>query len=152
MSGDDDLMVKARIALLDALEALGPHIGNVVVIGAQAIYLHTGALHLAIAETTKDADVALDPRGLADDPRVDEALQDAGFTRDRTAAQPGAWISPAGMPVDVMVPEALAGPAATNRRGARLPPHDKASMRRAVGLEACVAERRRGDRRPRADR
>lgn len=140
MSGDDDLMVQARAALLDALEALGPHVDNVVVIGAQAIYLHTGAIDLAIAETTKDADVALDPRGMADTPRVEEALRGAGFTRGTTGAQPGAWLSPTGMPVDVMVPEALAGPGASNRRGARLPPHDNGAMRRAVGLEACVVD------------
>lgn len=36
--GDADL-ISARAALLDALEALAPHLGSVVVIGAQAIYL-----------------------------------------------------------------------------------------------------------------
>lgn len=34
-----DLLVAARAALLDALEALGPHRDAVVLIGAQAIYL-----------------------------------------------------------------------------------------------------------------
>lgn len=38
-----------------------------------------------------------------------------------------------------MVPEALAG--AGGRRGARIPPHGKRSVRRAVGLEAAVVDR-----------
>lgn len=42
-TGDADLLVAARSALLDALEALHAHRDAVIVIGAQAIYLHTGA-------------------------------------------------------------------------------------------------------------
>jgi hypothetical protein len=53
--------VAARRALLDALEALREHIDSIVVVGAQAVYLHTGAAELAVAEFTTDADLALDP-------------------------------------------------------------------------------------------
>jgi hypothetical protein len=43
MPGADDILIAARSALLDALLALGDHTGEVTIIGAQAIYLHTGA-------------------------------------------------------------------------------------------------------------
>lgn len=39
-----------------------------------------------------------------------------------------------------MVPEAMAGPKASNRRGARLPPHDNGAMRRATGLEGSIVD------------
>ena len=43
MSGvADDLLVRARSTLLDALIALREHRDSIVVIGAQAVYLHTG--------------------------------------------------------------------------------------------------------------
>lgn len=90
-TGDSKLLIEARSALLDALQALDAHCSNVIVIGAQAIYLRK---------------------------------------------QPGSWLSPKGIPVDLMVPEALAG--ASGRRGARIPPHSTKAARRAVGLEAAV--------------
>lgn len=42
-----------------------------------------------------------------------------------------------GIPVDLMVPEALAG---KGRRSAEIPPHDKNAVRRAVGLEAALVD------------
>jgi hypothetical protein len=108
-SGDADLLVQARSALLDALGALADHRDAVVVIGAQAIYLHTGAVTLALAEATKDSDLTLDPRALGDQPLLEEAMRTAGFELDPVSGQPGAWINPHGIPVDLMVPEALAG-------------------------------------------
>jgi hypothetical protein len=136
----DEVFVAARRALLDALDALAPHLESVILIGAQAVYLHTGAIDLPLAETTRDADLAIDPRTLKEDPRVEQALLRARFSQDRADPQPGAWRSPDGMPVDLMVPERFAGPAATGRRGARLPPHAKQAMRRAVGLEAALVD------------
>jgi hypothetical protein len=62
----------------------------------------------------------------------------AGFHRDLSAPQPGSWISPAGTPVDLMVPEALAG--SGGRRGARIPPHSRHATRRTPGLEAAVVD------------
>ena len=62
VSGDADLLVASRRALLDALDALRPHLDAVVVVGAQAIYMHTGAAPVALAETTKDSDLAVDSR------------------------------------------------------------------------------------------
>jgi hypothetical protein len=137
-AGDADLLIAARTALLDALEALADQRDALVLIGAQAIYLHTGAAVVALAEATKDSDLAIDPRALADDPLLDEAMTAAGFHRDLTAPQPGSWLSPAGIPVDLMVPEALAG--AGGRRGARIPPHSRHATRRTPGLEAAVVD------------
>lgn len=141
MPGADDILVAARSALLDALLALGDHADQVTIIGAQAIYLHTGAAGVALAEATKDSDLVLDPRNLADDPRLEEAMTGAGFHQNLENPQPGAWLSPTGIPVDLMVPEALAG--ATSRRSGRIPPHANHATRRAVGLEAAVIDRAR---------
>ncbi|HEY5181136.1 MAG TPA: GSU2403 family nucleotidyltransferase fold protein, partial [Dermatophilaceae bacterium] len=129
MSGDADILVQARSALLDALDALEDHRDSVVVIGAQAIYLHTGSAQVALAEATKDSDLALDVRSLGDDPRIEVAMERANFRRNPESNQPGAWVSPTGIPVDLMVPEALAGKG--GRRGARIPPHASNATRRA---------------------
>jgi hypothetical protein len=134
----DGLLVQARSALLDALDALDEHRDSVVVIGAQAIYLRTASVQVAVAEATKDSDLAIDPRTLDDDPLIEEAMKQGGFVRDLTKNQPGAWLNAAGIPVDLMVPEQLAGP--RGKRGARIPPHDKHSTRRARGLEAAVVD------------
>lgn len=139
--GDEraDLLVRARAALLDALDALAEQRHAVIVIGAQAVYLRTGGIEVALAEATKDSDVALDPRLLADMPRVEAAMQDAGFL-PASNGQPGAWVNQDGIPVDLMVPEQLAGPGGRQARGARIPPHDKRATRRARGLEAVLID------------
>lgn len=135
-----DLLAQSRSALLDALEALAEHREAVVVIGAQAIYIRTPDAPVALAEATKDSDLAMDPRILGVNPAVDDAMTAAGFRLNPDSGQPGAWVTPLGIPVDLMVPEALAGPGGASTRGARLPPHDKRSMRRARGLEAVVVD------------
>ncbi len=53
----DPEYVLARKVLLDALEGLGEQRGAVVIVGAQAIYLHTGDAELAVAPYTTDGDV-----------------------------------------------------------------------------------------------
>ena len=136
----DDLLVRARAALLDAFDALQDHRDAVVVIGAQAIYLRTQSAPVAVAEATKDSDLALDPRSLGDDPLLEAAMQRGGFQRDLTKSQPGAWLSAGGIPVDLMVPERLAGEGGRSSRGARIPPHHKHATRRALGLEAAVVD------------
>lgn len=139
MPGDDDeLLVRVRSVLLDALIALAEHRDSIVVIGAQAIYLHTGAAPIAVAEATKDSDLAVDVRALRQDPLIDAAMEGAGFFLDPVSSQPGAWMSPDGIPVGLMVPEAIAG--GRSRRSAVHPPHNKRSMRRAIGLEASVVD------------
>src|SRR6476659_6950960 len=93
----DDLLARARSALLDALEALAEQRDAVVVIGAQAIYLRTGGVDVALAEATKDSDLALDPRLFSDDPRVEQAMRDAGFLPG-VSNQPGAWVNAGAIP------------------------------------------------------
>jgi hypothetical protein len=138
LSGGDEILKQARSALLDALDALREHRDSVIVIGAQAIYLHTGAAQVALAEATKDSDLALDARSLGGEPLVEEAMAAAGFSLDPVSRQPGAWLSPKGVPVDLLVPEALAGPGST--RFGKIPPHDDRATRRAVGLEAALRD------------
>ena len=134
-----DLLVRARGVLLDALEAMAEQRNAVIVIGAQAIYLQTGGIDVALAEATKDSDVALDPRRLAEIPRIEAAMREAGF-RSAANGQPGSWINTSGIPVDLMVPEQLAGPGGKQARGARIPPHDQKATRRARGLEAALVD------------
>lgn len=130
-----DLLTQSRAALLDALEALAEQREAIIVIGAQAVYLRTPIAPVALAEVTKDSDLAFDPRRLNPNPLIEEALQAAGFVLNPTVNQPGAWQTPQGVPVDLMVPNSLAGPGGPTTRGARLPPHSKGAMRRARGLE-----------------
>lgn len=132
-----DEVTMARGGLLDALGALQRHLDALVIIGAQAVYLHTGALEVALAEFTTDGDVAVDPGILSSDPLVEEAMKAAGFTPDPRPSAIGSWISPRGVPVDLMVPDAVAG---AGRRGVRVPPHDPKSMRRARGIEATLVD------------
>lgn len=141
MPGADNLIVEARAALLDAVEALDAHKDSVILIGAQAIYLRTGSATFALAEATKDSDLAIDPRKLGEDPRLEDAMTRAGFILNPVSQQPGAWVSPNGIPVDLMVPEHLAG--SGSRRGVRIPPHSKRSARRAAGLEAAIIDQSR---------
>jgi hypothetical protein len=136
--GDAELLIAARAALLDALEALAEQRDALILIGAQAIYLHTSDAPVALAEATKDSDLALDPRALHDRPLLDDAMTAAGFHRDLQFPQPGSWLSADGIPVDLMVPDALAG--SGGRRGARIPPHSRHATRRAAGLEAAVVD------------
>lgn len=132
-----DEVTMARLGLLDALAALEPHRDALVIIGAQAIYLHTGATEIALAEFTTDGDVAVDPDLLSSDPLVEAAMSAGGFTPDPRPNAIGSWISTRGVPVDLMVPAAVAG---AGRRGVRVPPHDPKSMRRTRGIEATLID------------
>lgn len=125
----------AREVLLDALEALGPHRDAVVLVGAQAIYLHTGDADLAVAPTTTDADIALAPTRLHDEPLLEEALTSAGFS---AGANPGTWHGKLGIALDLMVPDALSGEG--GRRGARLRVHGNRVARRTTGLEPALVD------------
>jgi hypothetical protein len=134
----DDLLVKARSVLLDALEALDKQRDAVVVVGAQAIYLRSGQAIVAIAEATKDGDLAVDPRELPGEPLLEEAMKAADFYENLNG-QPGAWLNRDGIPVDLMVPDALSE-GGKSHRGARIPPHSNHATRRTVGLEATVID------------
>ena len=133
----DPLYVRARSALLDALDALQPHLDAVVLVGAQAVYVHTGNADVGGAEYTTDADFSISPSELADSPILGDLLAAHGFT---PREHPGGWLSPSGIYIDLMVPEALAGP---GTRGARLGTHGKRAARRAKGLEGATVDRDR---------
>lgn len=128
--------VRARTVLLDALDALGVHRDAVVLVGAQAVYLHAGDGDLVTAPTTTDADLALAPDGLAGRlPAVEEAMCAAGFV---PGAQPGIWLGRGHVAVDLLVPAAVSGP---GRRGARLPPpHGRNAARKTLGLEPALVD------------
>lgn len=127
--------VLARSVLLDALQALGPQVDALVLVGAQAVYLHTGDADLIVVPTTTDADLALFPAKLLDEPLLEDALRAAGFA---LAANPGAWRGRFGVAVDLMVPEALSG--GSSRRSAQLPVHGSRAARRTTGLEPALVD------------
>ena len=138
----DPQYIVARAVLLDALEALGDQRDAIIVVGAQAIYLHTGTIELAVPEFTIDADLTIDPSLLRDVPEIESALRAARFARGNRV---GAWViqrDVAGVAmtveVDLMVPEAVGGP---GRRAARLPGHAKDVARKARGLEAALVDK-----------
>jgi hypothetical protein len=141
----DPEYVLARRVLLDALQALGEQRSAVVLVGAQAIYLHTGDADLAVAPYTTDGDVAIDPSRLRNNPKLAEALGGAGFYADTRHV--GTWIMSRSLEgravevkIDLMVPEAVGGP---GRRGARLGPHGNRAARKARGLEATLVDQQR---------
>lgn len=134
----DELYVKSRRALLDALTALESHRDGLVLVGAQAIYLYTGEADVPIATRTKDSDLAIDPSLLRPDPLLEEAMIEAGFHRNPESGQPGEWFDVDGIPVDLLVPESMVGRA--GRRGARIPPHSKYAARKVAGLEAAIVD------------
>ncbi len=146
MTTADPRYVAARKVLLDALFALAPHGKAVIVAGAQAIYLHTGASDIGIAPYTTDGDLALDPTLLGDTPELEATMRAAGFEiLPQPAGQPGIWTVTLDIdgvettvPVDLVVPDAVAPPG--GRRGARIAPHGRQSARKAVGLEAAIVD------------
>ncbi|HEX6686521.1 MAG TPA: hypothetical protein VF062_27365 [Candidatus Limnocylindrales bacterium] len=146
----DPLYLAARQVLLDALGALSRHLDALVLVGAQAIYLHTddAELDIAIAPFTADADLAVDTRRLPGEPQLAKAMLDAGFSlkiKSAGGVEPGSWIRqvdvdgrPRTVPVDLIVPAALAD--GHGRRDARLPAHGERAARWANGLEAAVID------------
>ncbi len=140
MPGVDDLLIRARRSLLDALDGLAEQRDAVILVGAQAVYLYTGHADVPIATRTRDSDLAIDPGLIADEPLLEEAMQRAGFHRNLESGQPGEWLDDDGIPVDLLVPETLV-PAA-GRRGARLPPHSRVATRKVRGLEAALVDNR----------
>jgi len=138
----DPIYVLARTVLLDALEALGEHRRAIILVGAQAIYLHTGDADLAVPGFTTDGDLAIDPAGLEPEPNLAATLEWAGFRPGRSL---GTWTketllegTPAEVAIDLLVPESVGGP---GRRGARLGTHGTHIARKAKGLEAALVDR-----------
>lgn len=104
-------------------------------VGAQAVYLRTGIGNLAVIPFTVDADLALDPALLAGEPLIEAAMASGGFTQ---GVQPGSWLSPDRIPIDLLVAASVAG---HRRRSVEMPPHDRRSARRTDGLEGALVDR-----------
>ena len=126
--------IDARETLLDAVEALGPHSDAGILVGAQAIYVHTEGedASFALSPFTYDADIALDPELLGSSPAIVEAMSWAGF---RLGDQPGLYSREGRSLVDLLVPEAAGG---AGRRAARLGVHGNRAAMRVRGLEGAL--------------
>ena len=139
--------IEARETLLDAVEALGPHSDAAILVGAQAVYVHTASEDgsFALSPFTYDADIALDPKRLEDSPAIVDTMCRAGFrlidqsTEQRTK-QPGLYRRDGEAQVDLMVPKAVGGP---GRRGARLGVHGNKAARQVHGLEGALVSHTR---------
>lgn len=139
--------IVARRVLLNAMEALEEHIGALVLVGAQAIYVHTGAADLAVAESTTDGDLLINPETLRPEPEIAKAMREAGFQlKESDDGNPlvGIWASlhdigsvSAIVTVDLLVPKSLGG---AGRGAARIPPHEKGAALMVHGLEAALVD------------
>jgi hypothetical protein len=135
------LYAVARTGLLDALDALNEQRDAVVLVGAQAIYLHTGDADIAVPAFTTDGDLVIEPSRLKAEPKLAEAMKRAQFA---PGLQPGSWLATrvvdsvaTTIPVDLLIPEAVAG---GGRRAARLGDHGDRTGRRARGLEGALVD------------
>lgn len=129
--------VAARAVLLDALQALGDHLPAIVVVGAQAVYLHTGAGNFVEPPMTTDGDLALDVALLSEEPEITTALAAADF---RPGPNPGSWVGAGGVAVDIMVTPSQSGRTKKSARAARLPGHGEWAARITPGLEPAVVD------------
>lgn len=142
----DPLYAEARSVLLDALQALEPHSDAIVVVGAQAVYIRTGSIDIPVAPYTTDADLALDPDQLDDEPHLIDLMSGAGFRLvPDERPEPGIWVTTravagkdVNLPVDLIVPNDFASKIGS--RGARLGPHGKVAARKIPGLEAAILD------------
>lgn len=128
--------VAARRTLLDALDALSAHRPSLVLIGAQAVYLHTGSQGASVPPMTTDADLALDTDLLADIPEIAATLQAAGFV----PGQPGHWTNSQGVAVDLMVAPHQSNRQSASARAAHLRPHAKSVARIGPGLALALSD------------
>lgn len=97
--------------------------------------LHTGPADIAVAEYTLDADLAIDPDLLSNDPLIGGALRDANFTPD---SDQGRWLTDKGVYLDLLVPEGVARN--RGRRSVDLGEHGHHIARWAAGLEPVLED------------
>jgi hypothetical protein len=143
------LNVEARRVLLDALQALTDHREAIVLIGAQAVNVHTEAARLDMPTYTSDGDLGITPGRLREYPLVEDAMKVAGFRLTKGAdgqIRHGSWskavavagiTGPYTIAVDLMVGHELSS---GGRRAAHLPPHDPVSVRRVRGIEVAAVD------------
>ena len=128
----DPIYVAARRALLDLLEGLGPQRAAVILVGAQAVYLHTGEADFAVAPFTKDADLVLDRNRLLDSPLLTETLAKSGFV---PGEHPGIWLAADRAQVTSSSRRPLRETVGAERDSVRL---TAIAWRKAKGLEGAV--------------
>lgn len=144
MTNLDELYVTSRRVLLDALEALGPHVNAVVLVGAQAIYMRCGEGELAIAPFTTDGDLVIDSRVLGETPPLERALSAAGFL-PKSSDSVGIWVtsrktsqlSSVEVAIDLLVPLSANE---SGRRAAHLVGHHSRAARLVRGLEGALVD------------
>jgi hypothetical protein len=129
--------VAARGVLLDALRALNDHLPAIIVVGAQAVYLHTGSGDFVEPVMTTDGDLALDVASLGTEPEITAALKAANF---KPGTNPGSWLGKGDVVVDIMVVPAQSGRTKKNARAARLSGHADAAARITPGLEPALVD------------
>ncbi|PSL54222.1 hypothetical protein B0I31_107279 [Saccharothrix carnea] len=81
--------VKARSVSLDALDGLGAHRDAVVLVGAQAVYLHAGDADFVTAPTTTDAADAESGFGDPDEIKMSMVALVDDLLRELDRATPG---------------------------------------------------------------
>ena len=104
----DPNYVRARAGLPDAPKALGPLRAAAVLVDAQGVYEYTREVdgHFAVAPATFDADLAFIPELLIDDPKIPEAMLEAGYV---LGDQPGIYRREDNTQVDLLVPQIVGG-------------------------------------------
>ena len=129
---------------MDALSALADHADSIILVGAQAVYIHTGHLELPVEPFTIDADIALDPASIGNSPDITAAMEGAHFVMG-VKGNPGEWEIASSVedksiniPVDILVPETLAPK--TGKWSARLDGHGKMAARKVEGLESTIVD------------
>jgi hypothetical protein len=127
--------VAARRALLNVLELLDAQRQGIVIVGAQAVYLRAPAGRTEEVTYTTDGDLALDPDLLTQTPDIGFLLATAGY---RAGPNPGAFVSPDGIEIDLMVPAGSLP--ASSRRTAPLNGQSANTARRTPGLELALLD------------
>lgn len=143
--GVDELYILAREVLLDALDALARHRNAIVLVGAQAIYLHVGDADLAVSPFTTDGDLVLNPDTLGENPALEKALAQAGFA-PKAADSVGIWIAEretsslpkVNVAIDLLVPRSVSP--GGGRRAAHLLGHSHRAARIVSGLEGALVD------------
>lgn len=133
----DHEYVAARSVLLDALNALGSQRESFILVGAQAVYAHTGEVEGTGINRTTDGDLALNTELLHPAPELTTALETAGFTPD---TQPGSWVGTGRVKIDIMTVPHQSNTLKKGARSAKLPPHGKQLARITPGLEAALVD------------
>ncbi len=141
----DEIYILAREVLLDALGALGPHREAMILVGAQALYLHSREDEFAVAPFTTDGDLAIDTTLLTEFPPLETLLEQAGFSHRRQDSV-GEWVTDrkthaggnAEVAVDFLVP--VQSEKDRGRRSARLKGHHSRFARLVEELQGAMMD------------